>query len=81
MAWIQVIDEASATGELKSFYEGTRARVGRVPNIVKLSSLRPEAMRSASALFQSVMYGKPALSRAQREMVAIVVSQLNGCHY
>jgi len=32
-------------------------------------------------LFRELMYSKGPLSRAQREMIAVTVSAINGCHY
>ena len=81
MAWIRQIDEAEAQGMLKSLYEGLRKQIGMVPNILKVFSLQPEAMRATMTIFQTLMYGPAPLSRAQREMIALVVSAINRCHY
>ncbi len=32
-------------------------------------------------LFKELMYSKSPLTRAQREMIALTVSAINGCHY
>lgn len=81
MAWIRTVEEVKAEGLLKSLYEGLRKQVGMVPNVLKVLSLHPETMRATMALFQTVMYGPAPLSRPQREMIALVVSAINRCHY
>ncbi|MFQ6112724.1 MAG: carboxymuconolactone decarboxylase family protein [bacterium] len=81
MAWIRTISEEEATGTLKQQYEAAVKRAGRVYNIVKISSLKPEILQTFIQLHVQLMYGPSGLSRAQREMIAVVVSVLNHCHY
>ena len=53
-----------------------------VVNILRIQSLRPKVLRSSTQLYLEVMHSEESgLSRAQREMIATVVSQLNHCHY
>ncbi len=81
MTWIRTVGEGKAEGSLKSLYEGLRKQGGMVPNILKVFSLLPETMRATMVIFQTLMYGLAPLSRAQREMIALVVSAINRCHY
>ena len=81
MAWIETVDPASASGLLKRLYDEAVGRAGRVWNILRLMSLRPRQARASMGLYQEVMLGESALSRAEREMVAVVVSAANGCYY
>jgi hypothetical protein len=41
----------------------------------------PAALRAHYDLYRTLMFGRSELSRAQREMIAVVVSKTNGCHY
>ena len=43
--------------------------------------LNPAQLRSSLELYLSVMHRPSSLSRAQREMLSIVVSAVNQCHY
>jgi len=81
MAYIRQIEPAEATGKVKEFYDELVKRDGLVRGIFKLSSLRPSVMFSLSTLYRTVMYDPSGLSQAQKEMVAIVVSAINGCDY
>lgn len=81
MAWIRTIQEGEAEGALKALYEGLQKQRGVVPNIMKVFSLHPEAMRATIQMFQALMYGPASLGRARREMIALVVSAINRCHY
>lgn len=81
MAWIRTVEEGEAEGLLKSLYDGIGKQMGMVPNILKVFSLQPEAMRATIGVFQTLMHGPAPLSRPQREMIALVVSTINRCHY
>ena len=82
MAWIQTVDETDATGIVKEEYDAALARAGELYNIVRLFSVRPKSMRAFVALYKVVMHDENSpLSRMQREMIATVVSKVNGCHY
>lgn len=81
MAWIATISPTDARGRLARSYAAAIARAGRVYQIVRAMSLRPEVLDPAMALYVAVMRAESALSRARREMLAVVVSRANGCHY
>lgn len=82
MAWIHTVDEADATGVVKEEYDAAITRAGHLYNIVKLFSVRPKSMRAFVELYKVVMHDESSpLSRAQREMIATVVSQVNKYHY
>jgi len=44
-------------------------------------SQSPSALKEAMRLYLAIMFGESKLSRAQREMIATVVSQVNHCKY
>lgn len=81
MAHIHIIDEADATGELAELYDKLRGPDGRVANILKVQSLSPKTLALHYAFYRELMFGRGALSRAQRELIAVAVSQANNCHY
>ncbi len=80
-AWIRIVGEDESHGELKALYEDVSRRRGRVSNVMKVHSLDPEAMRLHLDLYVHLMFGESDLSRAQREMIAVAVSQANRCAY
>ncbi len=81
MAWIKTVAENEATGSTRQQYDAAVKRAGRVYNIVKISSLKPEIMRTFMQFYIQLMHGPSGLSRAQREMIAVTVSVLNKCRY
>lgn len=50
-------------------------------NILRISTIHPEALRTHLDLYRALVHGPSPLSRTRREMIAVAVSQLNGCHY
>jgi len=82
MAWIRVIEPGAAEGLLARIYKGARERAGRVFNVVALQSLQPRILQSSTRLYADVMRTEEGpLSRAQRELIATVVSRENECFY
>jgi uncharacterized peroxidase-related enzyme len=82
MAWIRTLAPEEATGLLKRLYDQALARAGKVFNVLRIQSLRPEILKAGVALYEEVMISpRSPLSRAQREMIAVAVSRTNQCHY
>jgi alkylhydroperoxidase family enzyme len=64
--------------------EGEQASAERVPDsdhILQIHSVHPAVMRQHYDLYVELMRRPGPLSRVQREMVAVVVSAVNHCHY
>lgn len=81
-AWIRTVDESQADGVLAELYNRSRDRRRNVvDNILKVHSLNPDSLADHLRLYRNVMHAPCGLSRAEREMVAVVVSDINGCHY
>ena len=80
-AWIDMIERADATGALREFYDRWHRPDGDVDNILKIHSLNPGSLKGHFDFYRHLMRGTSPLSRAQREMIAVVVSVANGCHY
>jgi len=81
MAWIEMIPEESAEGALKEAYDQLIEPWGGVDNIMKIHSLNVRSLWAHFELYKTMMYGRSGLRRAQREMIAVVVSAINKCHY
>ena len=81
MPWIKQISIEGATGLLKAQFDAALKRAGRVWHIVHIMSINPRMMRDSIVFYQTAMMGESPLSRVQREMLAVVVSSENHCHY
>ena len=81
MSYIRTIDESEASGELDDLYKRGRNPDGSVDNVLKVHSLNPESLRAHLEVYIAAMHRPSPLSRAEREIVATVVSRVNGCEY
>lgn len=81
MAWIKMIEPEGATGELRNEYSAAVKRAGKVFNVLKIQSLNPETLRASMGLYLATMHARSGLSRAERELLAVVVSWANECFY
>lgn len=81
MPYIKQLSDEEATGQAKREIEKAYQRAGRVWNIVRIMTLNGSVMRESLEMYGALMYGESPLSRAQREMLAVVVSRANHCVY
>lgn len=80
--WIRWKFDEEAAGPLKKAFAASIRRSGRVLNIVRLMSLRPSALLASMRLYTTtVRRSSGGLGRPEREMIGVVVSQLNDCPY
>lgn len=80
MAWIRWIDQDEASGRLRELY-GKRGGRGGIDHILKIHSLNPESLEGHYRYYAHIMRGPSGLSLGEREMIAVVVSTVNGCFY
>jgi|TARA_B100000678_G_scaffold150817_1_gene125832 alkylhydroperoxidase family enzyme len=81
MAYIDLVKPEDAAGLVQVEYEKGIRRSGRVYNILKIMSRSPQALQASMRMYLAIMFGESELSRAQREMLATVVSWTNDCFY
>jgi uncharacterized peroxidase-related enzyme len=81
MAWIKMIKEDEAHDYLRTLYKKYGDPFEGVPNILKIQSLNPSAMRFHYDYRKHILTEKSGLSRMQREMIGILVSSLCQCEY
>ena len=81
MPHIEQIPPEEATGVAAREYEAAMRRAGRIWNIVAIQSQNGPAMRDSMRMYSTLMFGESPLSRAQREMIAVVTSRVNECVY
>lgn len=81
MAWVETVPDAAAGDALRDVYGRVHARAGKVPNIARVQSLRPDTMGRGFDLYCQLMDAPGGISRRERVLIATVVSAVNGCHY
>ena len=96
MTWIPTIPFSESKDELQKAYqdvyalyppeygievEAVRRPDGTADSIVAAHSLIPQALRHSMSAFGAMIARELPLTRRQHEMIATVVSALNGCFY
>ena len=81
MAYIDYITFADASPDLQELYTKHGGGSKTPANIVRVSGVNPPVLKAHYDLYRAIMYGPSPLSRHQREMIAVLVSALNHCHY
>jgi len=81
MAWIPMIPEDKAESELKNWYDRLSEPSGVVDNILRIHSINIPTLKGHFELYHSAMKGSRDLTYKQREMIAVIVSKINQCHY
>lgn len=81
MARIQIKSYNEATGRLKEIYDDLIGKRGKLAGVHRIQSLRPESIVYHMDLYMEIMFSRSRLSRAEREMMAVVVSAANRCEY
>jgi len=81
-AWIETIAEQAAQDDLAALYaKCLDPGTDKVDHVLKVHSLHPEGLAAHLAVYRASMQSTKGLRKVDREMVAVVVSKLNGCHY
>jgi uncharacterized peroxidase-related enzyme len=70
------LDEA-----MKAYFAKCQEKLGFIPNVLKAYSFDLAKLKAFVAMSDDLMLGKSGLSKIEREMIAVVVSCANHCHY
>jgi alkylhydroperoxidase family enzyme len=82
MPWIEAPHEDDwdeSVDDLKA--DVTDPAWGRVDWIMRIHALDPGSMNAHNVLYRQVMKGTATFRKVEREMIALVVSGVNECHY
>jgi uncharacterized peroxidase-related enzyme len=81
MSRIKVVSHQESEGRLKEIYDDLIQSRGKLADVHMIQSLRPESIVKHMELYMEIMFSRSELSRADREMIAVVVSISNKCDY
>ena len=63
------------------YFDICQEKLGLVPNVLRAYAFAPEKLNAFTAMYNDLMLGESALSKLEREMIAVVVSSINRCWY
>ena len=81
ITWLDVPDDEEVPEEVRALWAKPLEKLGFVPNVLRVMALRPDHLLGWWAYYDELMRGESALTKTQREMIAVVVSAQNRCHY
>src|SRR5262245_20560778 len=79
MSRIAPVQPQDATGDVKRAFDAVAANFGAVPNGVKVLAASPQALRGYLGFSGALAAG--ALSKAERERLAVMTASRNQCGY
>lgn len=81
ISWLHVPAEEDLPEAVLELWAPSREKLGFVPNVLRLYALRPSRLLAWNAWYEEAMKGESGLTKAEREMIAVVVSVANDCAY
>jgi uncharacterized peroxidase-related enzyme len=81
VAWLRVPGEDEAPPAVAKLFDKASEKLGFIPNVLRVYALRPRHLELWDAFYDELMRGESGLTKPQREMIAVVVSTVNRCHY
>ena len=81
MPYVRTVPYDQAGSDLKPAYDAMLKSRGMISNVHAVSSLRPHIIKTLTDHVEAVMFTDSGLTRAEREMIAAVVSAVNKCQY
>ncbi len=81
MPYIEIVEPEDATDELKDIYRTLASSRGKIAEVHKIQSLNPPTIPAHMELYTRIMFSRSPLSRAERELIGVIVSRTNRCVY
>ena len=75
------VSEKKLPADVRELYSSCRDKLNFVPNVFRAYTLDAEKLRTFRAMYNDLMLADSPLSKLEREMIAVVVSAVNRCHY
>jgi len=81
ICWLDVPGADEVPDDVKELWAKPLEKLGFIPNVLRVYAIRPRHLRLWNDFYDDLMRGESGLTKAQREMIAVVVSTANRCHY
>lgn len=78
---LRLPDQRRLNPAIKAVFAKCMEKLGFVPNVFRTYTLRPAKFEHFRKYNAELMLGESGLSKLEREMIAVVVSSVNHCHY
>jgi len=78
---LKIDQETELSSETKAYFSVCKEKLGLIPNVLAAYSFNEKKLRAFTEMYNDLMLGESALSKLEREMIAVVVSSVNKCFY
>jgi uncharacterized peroxidase-related enzyme len=78
---LEVPPRSKLDPDLQKYFAVCDERIGFLPNVLAAYTFDPAKLRAFIGMYNDLMLGDSALSKLEREMIAVVVSSANRCYY
>lgn len=75
------VEPAPLSDAMTQYFRKCDEKLGFVPNVLKAYSFDPAKLETFVRMVDDLMLAPSGLSKLEREMIAVVVSSVNHCHY
>jgi len=65
----------------QKYFDVCQDKLGMIPNVLRAYAFDAEKLNSFTAMYNDLMLGDSALTKLEREMIAVAVSSVNKCYY
>ena len=65
----------------RKYFDVCQDKLGMVPNVLRAYAFDADKLNSFTAMYNDLMLGDSALTKLEREMIAVAVSSVNKCFY
>ena len=78
---LTITTDAKLTPELQAYFDKCQEKLGFVPNVLRAYAFDPVKLQAFIDMVDDLMLADSGISKLEREMIAVVVSAVNHCHY
>ncbi|MCC5867203.1 MAG: peroxidase-related enzyme [Gammaproteobacteria bacterium] len=78
---LPVPEDAALPEDIQAYFAKCSEKLGMVPNVLRSYSFDEQKLRCFMEFYNELMLGESGLDKLEREMIAVVVSAANRCHY
>lgn len=75
------LKQAELSEGTKAYFAKCEEKLGLVPNVLLAYAFDEKKLRAFTDMYNDLMLGDSALSKLEREMIAVSVSSINHCYY
>lgn len=75
------LPEPPLSPETEAYFDKCREKLGLVPNVLRAYAFDEAKLRAFTQMYNDLMLADSELSKLERELIAVVVSAQNRCHY